>query len=224
MKQVMVACDLRQTDLADVLGVSLSRVKAMTSGRVKKLTPEETRKLVTTLNLSAHWLATGELPMFNTMGGEKLSEALTKVKLTATRVSALGLRDEEARAVAEIANGISFSDAAMVQSGLALAAQANLAGDEKVLLANFRGCSDQAKAQLVQMAALLAAGVNAGVHQTPARRSGNSIRVDGGVGRGAVVVAGKVSKGIRNGDPSEGRSLAKKASEEDSGKPRKDRR
>lgn len=65
LKRVMVECGLRQVDLADVLGVSLSRVKAMTSGRVKNLTREESEALVGKLGVRAAWLVTGEGPMRN---------------------------------------------------------------------------------------------------------------------------------------------------------------
>lgn len=65
LKRVMVEYGLRQVDLADVLGVSLSRVKAMTSGRVKNLTREESEALVGKLGVRAAWLVTGVGPMRN---------------------------------------------------------------------------------------------------------------------------------------------------------------
>ena len=64
----MAAAGLQQKDLAVVLEVSIDRVKSITSGKVQKLTQDETRRLVNTLNLSAHWLATGDGPMFNPAG------------------------------------------------------------------------------------------------------------------------------------------------------------
>ncbi|MCL4771765.1 MAG: helix-turn-helix transcriptional regulator, partial [Burkholderiaceae bacterium] len=59
LKQVMHECNLRQADLAELLGVSLSRVKAMTSGRVKNITREEPEALVKKLHIRGDWLATG---------------------------------------------------------------------------------------------------------------------------------------------------------------------
>ena len=43
----------------DILGVSLDRVKSLTSGRVAKLKPDEIKALVEDLHVSADWLATG---------------------------------------------------------------------------------------------------------------------------------------------------------------------
>ena len=63
LKQIMVEFNLKQTDLAEVLGASLSRVKSMTSGRVKNLTREESEALVDKLGINANWLVTGEGPM-----------------------------------------------------------------------------------------------------------------------------------------------------------------
>ena len=59
LKQVMEKFDLKQKDLAEVMGSSLSRVKAMTSGRVKNFTQEEIASLVSKLEIRAEWLATG---------------------------------------------------------------------------------------------------------------------------------------------------------------------
>lgn len=54
---------LKQKDLAEVLEVSLSRVKAMTSGRVKNFTREEIELLAGKLDIRAEWLVTGKGPM-----------------------------------------------------------------------------------------------------------------------------------------------------------------
>lgn len=64
IKLIMSKCNLKQADLASVLGVSLSRIKALTTDRVKKLDQAEIKALVGKLNLNANWLATGEGEMF----------------------------------------------------------------------------------------------------------------------------------------------------------------
>lgn len=53
-----------QQSLAEILGVSLDRVKSIESGRVKKLHPEEVDALVKKFHLSPHWLLTGEGEMY----------------------------------------------------------------------------------------------------------------------------------------------------------------
>lgn len=70
LKRIMVECNLKQADLVGVLGVSLSRVKAMTSGRVKNLTREENEALIGKLGIRATWLVTGEGPMRDSGEGE----------------------------------------------------------------------------------------------------------------------------------------------------------
>jgi len=64
IKEVMQTCNLKQTQLAEVMGASLSRVKAITSGRVKNLTREENEALVAKLGIRPSWLITGEGGMF----------------------------------------------------------------------------------------------------------------------------------------------------------------
>jgi transcriptional regulator with XRE-family HTH domain len=55
---------MAQRELASALGVSIDRVKSLTSGRVKKLAPEEIRAFVERLGVRAEYLATGERPVF----------------------------------------------------------------------------------------------------------------------------------------------------------------
>ena len=59
----MKAHGLQQTQLAEVLEVSLDRVKSLTSGKAKNLKLEEIERLVGKLGVRAQWLVTGEGPM-----------------------------------------------------------------------------------------------------------------------------------------------------------------
>ncbi len=161
LKRVMEECNLKQADLVTVLDVSLSRVKAMTSGRVAKFTPEETRRLVQTLNLSAHWLATGEGPMFNTQGGQKLGEILTQLRLMTARLVEMEIDGPVASAVISIVHGVAEKDAHSLKDGLLQAAHAMQTPDERALLDTYRRCTSEAKANLIQTAALLSAGLSA---------------------------------------------------------------
>jgi len=64
IKEVMQTCNLKQIQLAEIMGASLSRVKAITSGRVKNLTREENEALAAKLGIRPSWLITGEGDMF----------------------------------------------------------------------------------------------------------------------------------------------------------------
>lgn len=87
----MRAKNLKQADLAEVLGVSLDRVKSLTSGRVMKLTPEETRALVQKLHVRAHYLATGEEPIFQTPQEAQFDASMQLLKEASTTVQSLDL-------------------------------------------------------------------------------------------------------------------------------------
>lgn len=146
ISEVMQKCNLKQKELAVVLDVPLQRVKRLAGGEAKKLTPDETRRLVQTLNLSAHWLATGEEPMFNPQGGEQMGELLTQMRLCSERVARMGLEGVQAQAARDIALGVAVDDVNTVRSGLSLLA---LSPDEEELLALFRAAPLAVKAAAI---------------------------------------------------------------------------
>lgn len=162
----MQECGLKQKDLADVLGVTLDRVKSLTSGKVKKFDPDETRRLVQTLNLNAHWLATGSGAMFNPHGGEQLGSVLTQLKLSSARVLELGLEGDDAQAARDIATGVAAGNLAMVQSALEVLRH-KPEPNEQLLLDSYHRCTPQAKSNLIQTAVLLSAGMAAAAGASP---------------------------------------------------------
>ncbi|MGH8044582.1 MAG: helix-turn-helix domain-containing protein, partial [Stenotrophomonas sp.] len=64
IRQIMEDGGFRQVDLAESLGVSVDRVKSLTTGRVKKLSPDELRALVEKLHVRPEFLTTGDRPVF----------------------------------------------------------------------------------------------------------------------------------------------------------------
>lgn len=60
LKKIMKECDLQQSGLAEVMEVSIDRVKSLTSGKVKNLKREESEALIGKLGIRAEWLVTGE--------------------------------------------------------------------------------------------------------------------------------------------------------------------
>ena len=90
----MKECDLQQAGLAEVMEVSLDRVKSLTSGKVKNLKREESEALIGKLGIRAEWLVTGEGSMRGgptsrltahtdeqaTLDLELLTEAITAVE------------------------------------------------------------------------------------------------------------------------------------------------
>ena len=76
IRQIMEAKGLRQTELAEALGVSIDRVKNITSGRVKKLSGAEMQALVSKLQVQPGFLVSGEGPMFQDDQSAALAERL----------------------------------------------------------------------------------------------------------------------------------------------------
>lgn len=143
LQQIMLTCGLKQKDLAEVLEVPLQRVKNLTAGYVQKLAPEETRRLVQALNLSAHWLATGEGEMFNPDGGAQFGEMLMQLKLCARRVNELGLTGSEAIAARDIAHGVAVGKLGIVKSGFLTLNP--LSPDETVLIGLYRKANEDVR-------------------------------------------------------------------------------
>lgn len=82
--------------------------------------------------------------------------------------------------------GLTGSQAVRAQEAIYQALSADqLAPDERVLIASYRACNDQARQNLIQTAALFAAG---GVPAVATSKVKNSVQVGGGVGAGAVLV------------------------------------
>ena len=184
LKELQDACDLRQRDLAEVMGVTIDRVKNIAAGKAKKLTQEEMQRLMTTLNVSAQYLATGQPPMFASKGGAKLAERLTEVRLSTSQVRAVGLQGDMAVYVAQIAQGLMSANAQLVNDGLALVAQAALSGDERELLNLYR------KAPLpVKMAAV-------GALQGGSQQGGG---IHASVKKGVGIAIGSIGRSTKGG-------------------------
>ena len=66
IKQLMQHLNLRQADVAEALGISIDRVKSLTSGRVHQLKMKEVHAMVEKFHLNPLWLTSGEGPMLET--------------------------------------------------------------------------------------------------------------------------------------------------------------
>lgn len=65
IKRIMERCRLEQRDLADLSGISLQRIKDLSSGRVRDFKTSEINALVSKLHLNSEWLTSyGNGPMF----------------------------------------------------------------------------------------------------------------------------------------------------------------
>lgn len=138
----MNAKGLTQQDLADLIGASLSRVKAITSGRVAKLKPGEIRVLVERLYVSADWLATGVGPMFRPPKAEDqdaLASHLQAVSAMKEVVDALPLPEPERSRLKMLLTGDATVDGKLLVQALA----GGFRPEELALLDNYRHASEE---------------------------------------------------------------------------------
>ncbi len=144
LRQVMDAKSLSQRDLMDILGVSLDRVKSLTSGRVAKLKPDEIKALVEDLHVSADWLATGTGPMFRPQQAEDqgaFAQRMQAVSAMGAVVDALPLPEPERMRLKVLLTGEPVQDGALIAQALA----GGLKPDEAALLDNYRHASPEGK-------------------------------------------------------------------------------
>lgn len=123
LKQVMQRCGLKQKDLAEVLEVSLSRVKAMTSGRVKNFTREEIELLVEKLDIRADWLITGDGSMLiDDESQDEVARRMQAIHHMRAVVEAMPLPELARKQLAAVMSGDAAEDGAMIghflQSGI----------------------------------------------------------------------------------------------------------
>ncbi|WP_219211909.1 hypothetical protein [Variovorax boronicumulans] len=139
----MSECNLKQADLSELLGVSLSRVKAMTSGRVKHLTREESEVLIRRLNIRADWLINGEGRMFDEPEIDpEFTAQMGAAMRTLELVKALPLTDVERWRLEALITGDAAADALLIAN--ALRAQ-SLPPDEAALLDNYRHADEDGR-------------------------------------------------------------------------------
>jgi len=114
----MAACNLKQADLAEILGVSLSRIKALTTNRVKKLDQTEVKALVGKLNLNANWLATGEGEMFQSTDEISLANRMGDLREATDAVQGMELSDERKRQVRDILYAVASGATNLIEQAL----------------------------------------------------------------------------------------------------------
>lgn len=145
---------LHQVGLADAMGVSLDRVKSLTSGKVKNLKREEGEALIKKLHIRGDWLATGEGPMLQSDGEREMARRMDLLKLATGKAQIEGLEPHHMRALQEILFFAELGDATALRRALT-----QLQPDEMALVGSYRKCSDEAKVSLIQQAAVLSAGL-----------------------------------------------------------------
>lgn len=64
IKLILSECNLKQRELADLMGVPLHRVKSLATGKVQNFDQNEIKLLVEALKLDSFWLSTGIGDMF----------------------------------------------------------------------------------------------------------------------------------------------------------------
>lgn len=156
LKLVMKEFGLQQQGLAEAMGVSLDRVKSLTSGKVKNLKREEGEALIKKLKIRGDWLATGEGPMLQNDAEREFHRRLDAVKASSASAAAAGLTGDDAARLADILFHVESGNVVALKKALS-----PLAADEWVLVESYRRCNTDARQNLIQTAALLAANMPA---------------------------------------------------------------
>lgn len=151
IKLVMKAQGLKQKDLAEVLGVSLDRIKNLTSGRASKLSREEGEALIRKLNVRAEWLATGEGPMFRSDGEQEFQRRLDAVADATQKAQMSGLDADAQTRVQMLLTGLEIGNADLVMAALNV-----LSSDEQQLIENYRQSAPEGKKALRSTASVFA--------------------------------------------------------------------
>lgn len=180
---------LHQVGLADAMGVSLDRVKSLTSGKVKNLKREEGEALIKKLHIRGDWLATGEGPMLQSDGEREMARRMDLLKLATGKAQIEGLEPHHMRALQEILFFAELGDATELRRALT-----QLQPDEMALVGSYRRCSDEAKVSLIQQAAVLSAGLpieqvkKAGVEKAASQKvvGDNAIQIGSVTGKARI--------------------------------------
>lgn len=136
IKSLMKDRGLTQRALAELMGVSLDRVKSLTSGKAQKLTREETEALVRKLHVRADWLATGEGPMRQPVLNQQTEQLLALVNVASEMAGRLPVSPEHKTLVQEV---LFFAQSGNLEQLAATVERfAALAPDEAALLDNYR--------------------------------------------------------------------------------------
>lgn len=149
---------ISQRELADVMGVDLSRVKNLCAGRLKKLTREEGEALIRKLHVRAHWLATGEGPMFESESERAFTSRIDKLGPVSKIAAKFGLSESEAHLLTEI---LFYTETGNVQRlRETMSKFAELSPKESALLNYYRSSSEEARDALMKMGSVAAQSKN----------------------------------------------------------------
>lgn len=140
-KRILLDCNLTQKQLAELLGVSVARVKRLSGGQVSKFSREEAEALISKLEIRADWLATGVGPMKQTPEEREFLSRLGRVSSATQRAGKLDLPKIEARRLQEILYAVEMGDKQLISQALNSA----LSGDEAQLVEHYRKCSPEAR-------------------------------------------------------------------------------
>lgn len=141
IKALLEHFKLTQTELANLMGVKLQRIRDLSADRAKKLTREEGEALIRKLNVSGDWLATGQPPMFRSDTEQRATVVMDQLGSAAKVAQALGLSAAQGRLVMELLFFAQTGNAEQVKR--ALADLNELTPDEAELLSNYRNSSKE---------------------------------------------------------------------------------
>lgn len=120
IKQIMVAHGLKQSELAEALGITLDRVKSLTSGKVKKLAPEESKILVEKLHVRPAFLTTGRGPALRTKEEAQFEERLGIIREATGTATSMPMPGDYQELVRDVLVGTALRNSEIVRESIDL--------------------------------------------------------------------------------------------------------
>lgn len=154
-----------QKDFAAAIGMSADRLRNIVNGKVKHLRADEARVIQDAFGVRSAWWFSEGAPMLLTQDEVAARPAMLDLRNATEETMALGLAGRRASFVQELLFHVRTKNAAALQAALDRASDL-LPTDEQAVLESYRRCAPQARAELIQTAALAAAGIsrNGGVN------------------------------------------------------------
>jgi transcriptional regulator with XRE-family HTH domain len=120
IKRILAACELKQAELAKVLGVSLDRIKSLASGKAQKLAANEVKILVEKLHVDPAFLATGEGPVLQDPNERRFEEKIKLIRESTNTATLLEMPDNYQQLVRDILVGTALRHGDMVKESIDL--------------------------------------------------------------------------------------------------------
>lgn len=148
-----------QKDFAAAIDMPADRLRNIVNGKVKNLRADEARVIEDAFGVRSAWWFSDSAPMLLTDDEVAARPVMLDLRNATAETMSLGLSGRRATFVQEVLFHVRTKNAAGLQGVLDRASDL-LPTDEQAVLESYRRCEAPARAELIQTAALAAAGIS----------------------------------------------------------------